>query len=221
MAQLQWNQAGTKTYEHGIKNGVLYPQNEDTGAYEAGIAWSGLSSVGEKPEGGDVNDVHADNVKWLSLSSAEKLNLGVEAYAYPPEFAECDGTRSLGNLPGVKVYQQARKPFGFCYSTIKGNDTKGDAYGELIHLAYGCKASPSERNYQTISDGATEPISFNWDFSTSPVEVPGMNPSSLIVIDTSILGPTKTKKLKDKLYGTNDTEPTLPTPTELAELLKG
>lgn len=205
MARLLWDQVGEKTYETGTKQGVLYLQASN-GTYTNGVAWNGLTSVSESPDGGDANDIYADDIKYLVLRGVENFGGTIEAYTYPPEFEECDGSATL--LAGVNIGQQPRKTFGFSYVSTIGNDTELDSHGYKIHLIYGASASPSERSYETIND-SPEPIHFSWEFTTVPVAVTGHKATSLLTIDstkfTTEAQKAKLKTFEDILYGTNGT----------------
>lgn len=219
MAVLQWDEQGEKLYETGIKKGVLYPLNENN-QYTPGVAWNGISSVSESPSGAEANAIYADDVKYLNLYSAEELGATIEAYMYPDEFEQCDGSADLAE--GVTIGQQNRKTFGLCYRTTLGNDTDGNDYGYKLHLLYGCKASPSERQYSTIND-SPEAISFSWTITTTPVNVTGYKPTSLITIDSTKFKTqekqAKLKALEDILYGTSNADPRLPLPDEIKTIM--
>ena len=228
MAKLVWDQIGEKTYETGTKQGVLYPQASN-GSYPSGVAWNGLTSVSESPDGGDANDIYADDIKYLVLRGVENFGGTIEAYTYPDEFAECDGSAQL--MSGVTIGQQPRKTFGFSYVSTIGNDTDLDNHGYKIHLIYGASASPSERQYQTIND-SPEPISFSWEFTTVPVPVSGHKATSMLTIDSTKFPPesngdknAKLAAFEDVLYGTDaagtsaGTTPRLPLPDEVLQLL--
>ena len=217
MAALVWDQTGEKLYETGTKKGVLYPMSE-TGTYPKGVAWNGLTAVTESPSGAEATDLYADDIKYLSLMSAEEFGGTIEAYMYPDEFAECDG--SAEPTPGVMIGQQSRKAFGMSYVTTIGNDVKGNDYGYKIHLIYGMKVSPSERGYQTIND-SPEAITFSWEFTTIPVNVTGFKPTACITIDSTKVNPEKLKTLEDKLYGAEPSEAQLPLPDEVISMLQG
>lgn len=214
MATLTWDVQGERYYETGVSKGVLYPFKE--GKYSKGVAWNGLTAVNESPSGAEPTPLYADNIKYLNLLSNEEFAATVEAYTYPDEFAECDGSAELA--VGVSVGQQKRIPFGLSYVTKLGNDTDGQDHGYKIHLIYGALAKPSQKNYATIND-SPEAITFSWELSTTPVAVPNMRPTACITIDSTKVEPEKLKKIEDKLYGTASEEATLPTPTELAALL--
>ena len=203
MSKLVWDQVGEKLYETGTKKGVLYPQASN-GTYPMGYAWNGLTSVSESPDGGDANDIYADDIKYLVLRGVENFGGTIEAYTYPPEFEECDGSAQL--LAGVNIGQQPRKTFGFSYVSTVGNDTEMDAHGYKIHLIYGASASPSERSYETIND-SPEPIQFSWEFTTVPVNVTGHKATSLLTIDSTKFNtePLKAKlaAFEDVLYGSD------------------
>lgn len=220
MAALKWSEVGTRSYEMGVSKGVLYPM-EDSGAYGTGIAWNGLINVTAKPEGAEPKKMYADNLVYATFRSAEEFKWSMEAYAYPPEFAECDGTKSP--VEGVYVGQQVRKPFGFCYRTEKGNDsaTSSDD-GYILHLIYNSTASPTEKGYDTIND-SPDAATFTWDCDTIPVVVneAGYKPTSEITIDSTIVGSEKMAKIEEKLYGSATSgTPTLPLPDEVIKILK-
>ena len=214
MTKLNWDVQGERYYETGVSKGVLYPFKE--GKYSKGVAWNGLTAVTESPSGAEPTPLYADNIKYLNLLSNEEFAATVEAYTYPDEFAECDGSAELAT--GVSVGQQKRIPFGMSYVTKLGNDTDGQDYGYKIHLIYGALAKPSQKNYATINDNP-EAITFSWELSTTPVAVPNLKPTACITIDSTKVGSDKLKKIEDKLYGTESEEATLPTPTELAALI--
>ena len=223
MRLLVWDAIGEHFYETGIDHGVLYPA--DGNAYPKGYAWNGLTSVSESPSGAEDTALYADNIKYLTLKSAEEFGLTIEAYTYPEQWEECDGTATLAD--GVKIGQQTRKKFGLSYRTRIGNDVAGDSLGYKLHLVYGCSASPSERGYQTVND-SPEAISFSWTVTTTPVNLDGFKPVSLITIDSTKVDATKLGQLEDKLYGTNGggssiapvvgTDPYLPLPDEVKRL---
>ena len=214
MTKLNWDVQGERYYETGVSKGVLYPFKE--GKYSKGVAWNGLTAVTESPSGAEPTPLYADNIKYLNLLSNEEFAATVEAYTYPDEFAECDGSAELA--AGVSVGQQKRIPFGMSYVTKVGNDTDGQDYGYKIHLIYGALAKPSQKNYATINDNP-EAITFSWELSTTPVAVPNLKPTACITIDSTKVGSDKLKKIEDKLYGTESEEASLPTPTELAALI--
>lgn len=228
MSKIKWDATGERLYETGTDRGVLYPQSS-TGDYPKGVAWNGLSAVTESPEGGEAEDTYADNIKYLSLMSAESFGGTIEAYTYPPEFEACDGSADI--VAGVTVNQQSRKAFGFSYRTLLGNDIDGNDYGYKLHLIYNAKASPSERAYQTVND-SPEAITFSWEFKTTPVPFTdqklGLKPTAVITINSKKVDPNKLKKLEDMLYGTDAdtdagteaTDPQLPTPDEVVKLFK-
>ena len=222
MPKLKWDQPGERLYETGVKNCVLYPI-QDGNTYSLGVAWNGITAITESPSGAEPNDLYADNMKYLSLRSAEDFGATIEAYTYPDEWMQCDGSAEL--TTGVVVGQQSRKMFGLCYRTELGNDTDGSDHGYKLHLIYGATASPSERSYQTIND-SPEAITFSWEVTTAPIEVgTGFKPTSCIIIDSTKVDSTKLDTLKDILYGTDasgGTEGTtarLPLPAEVLSTL--
>lgn len=214
MSKLVWDQVGERLYETGTKKGVLYPFEGN--AYAKGVAWNGLTAVTESPSGAEATAIYADDIKYLNLRSAEEFGATIEAYTYPDEFAECDGSAYIA--PGIKIGQQKRKMFGFSYTTTLGNDTEGDDHGYKIHLVYGATASPSEKSYQTIND-SPEAITFSWEVATTPVEVKGFKPTATLEIDSTKVDADKLKALEDILYGSENAEPRLPLPDEVVTLV--
>ena len=215
MAKLEFNAVGERFFETGVKKGVLYVMN-DSGTYENGVVWNGLTAVTEKPNGAEPTNLYADDIKYLVLYGAEEFEATIEAYTYTEEFEQCDGSASLAT--GVNIGQQTRKSFGFCYTTSLGNDTQGQDHGYKIHIIYGCKAKPSEKAYSSINDNP-DAITFSWDISTTPVPVTGMKPTATVVIDSTRVDRGKLQKIEEKLYGTATTEPTLPSPDDIKTLL--
>ncbi len=214
MAKLQWDQIGERLYETGVDRGVVYPQVD--GAYPAGAAWNGLTNVTLSPSGAEATPLYANNNKYLNLMSVEELGGSIEAYTYPDEFAECNGAKEL--VAGVKIKQQPRKAFGFCFRTLIGNDTEGTEHGYKITLVYGALASPSEDANATVND-SPEAKTMSWEFSTTPVAVEGFKPTASLDIDSTKVGEGKMKALEDALYGTADKEAYLPLPEEVITLL--
>lgn len=214
MSKLVWDKTGERLYETGVKQGVLYLLGS-TGTYTKGVAWNGLTNVTESPSGAEATPLYADDIKYLNLMSTEELGGTIEAYTYPDEFAECDGSASLAD--GVYIGQQARKTFGFCYRTTLGNDVDNNNYGYKLHLVYGALASPSEKAYSTIND-SPEAITFSWEFSTTPVNVTGHKPTASITIDSTKVDAEKLAALEAILYGDTEAEARLPLPDEVAEI---
>lgn len=215
--KLAWDQIGARYYETGTDRGVFYPFLASENNYGVGTAWNGLTGVSEKPSGAEASPVYADNIKYLNLVSAEQFGATIEAYTYPDEFAECDGTKEIA--PGVYAGQQSRKPFGFSYRTILGNDTENNKHGYKIHLVYGAMAAPSEKGYATVGE-STEPIAMSWEITTTPVAVEGLEPTSHLVIDSTKCSAEKLATIENLLYGTETEEPTLPLPNEVIALLR-
>lgn len=214
MAKLVWDQTGERFYETGVKNGVLYVQSD--GTYPKGVAWNGLTAVTQSPSGAEATPLYADDMKYLNLYSAEEFAATIEAYTYPEEFAECDGSAELAK--GVSLGQQARKPFGMAYKTVLGNDIKANKYGYKIHIIYGAMAAPSEKAYATIND-SPEAITFSWELSTTPVSVAGFEPTAYLEIDSTKADPTKLAALEKKLFGDENSEAQLPLPDEIKTLM--
>lgn len=220
MSALSWDNTTEHLYETGIEKGVLYVQDTD-GAYQEGVAWNGLISVNESPDGADANDLYADNIKYLSLRAAESFNATITAYQSPAEFDICDG--SVEVIPGVRLGQQSRRQFGFCYTTRVGNDVEGTDYGYKIHIIYNATAAPSDREYQTVND-SPEAIELSWEINTTPIPVTvngvEYKPTAAVTLDSKKLGEAKMTAIKNKLYGTASSEPTLLTPSEIYDLIK-
>lgn len=215
MSRITWDQSGERIYETGVKQGVLYPQASG-GTYPTGVAWNGLTAVTESPSGAEATALYADDIKYINLMSTEEFGATIEAYTYPDEFAQCDGSAALTD--GVVIGQQARKAFGLCYRTTVGNDVDGNDYGYKLHIIYGALASPSEKAYATIND-SPEAITFSWEITTTPVSVKGFKPTATIAIDSTKVNKEKLKSLEDILYGTESDEPRLPLPDEIATLM--
>lgn len=216
MARLTWNDAGKRLYEAGAKQGVLYPVGEG-GEYDSGVAWEGLISVTESPSGAEPTKLYANDGQYVTLYSAEEFGATIEAYTYPDEFGACIGEANL--VAGVNIGQQDRKPFGFCYRTIIGNDTEGESHGYKLHLIYGARASVSEKAYSSVNE-SPEAVTFSWEVSTTPVNVTGMKPTACITIDSTKADPTCLKKLEDELYGSEmGSSPRLPLPDEVKTIM--
>jgi len=215
MTVLAWDQVGERFYETGIDRGVLFlPDN--TGDYNEGHAWNGLTTVTEKPSGADANAQYADNIKYLNLLAAEVFGATVEAFTYPDAFAQCDGTAEPE--PGVYLGQQGRRVFGLAYRSQIGNDLEGTEHGYKLHLVYGALAAPSEKAYATINDSPSA-IAFSWDVSTTPVPVTGHKPTALLTIDSTKVSAANLQALEDILYGTEADDPRLPQPDEVITIL--
>ena len=218
MSKLVWDKEGEHRYETGVKNCALYVHNGKN--YGTGVPWNGITGITESPSGAEANPLYADDTKYLNLYSVEEIGATVEAYTYPDEFAECDGSASVA--AGVTIGQQNRKTFGLAYKTVVGNDTEANDYGTKIHILYGCKASPSEKAYATIND-SPEAITFSWELTTTPVEVAGYKKTASVTIDTTKFSTpelkTKLQTLEDKLFGSETEEPTLLMPNEIIELI--
>lgn len=217
MAKLQWDQEGQRLYEIGVKQGALYVQNGS--GYGPGVAWNGLINITESPSGAEPTPLYADNIKYLSLTSAEEFGASIEAYTYPDEFAVCDGSAEVAT--GVSIGQQDRKTFALVYKTIIGNDTEKELHGYKLHIVYGCQAAPSEKAYGTIND-SPEAITFSWELTSTPIDVPGYKPTSTLVINSTKVDAAKLRQVEDKLFGSDSSgTPTLMTPAEIMTLIGG
>lgn len=215
MAKLEWDKIGERYYETGVKQGVLYVQED--GEYPMGVAWNGLTAITESPSGAEATPLYADDIKYLNLMSNEEFGFSIEAYTYPVEFEQCDGSAELA--VGVKIGQQPRKAFGLCYRTAIGNDVDFNDHGYKLHLVYNALAAPSEKAYATIND-SPEAITFSWECTTTPVNVTGHKPTSTIVIDSTKVDKAKLEALEAALYGSESEEPRLPMPDEIMEMMK-
>lgn len=217
MTVLQWDRVGERFYETGVDHGVLY-QIDGSGAYNDGVAWNGLTTVTESPSGAESNKQYADNIVYVNLISAEEFGGTIEAYTYPDEFGQNDG--SFEPASGVSVGQQGRRPFGLVYRTLLGNDSEGQEYGYKLHLIYGAQASPSEKAYATVND-SPEAIAFSWEFTTTPVPVTGRKPASSLTIDSTKSDAADLEALEDILFGTVGDDARLPSPDEVIALFTG
>lgn len=222
MAKLKWDQVGERLYETGVDHTVLFPT--DTTGYGKGVAWNGITSISENPSGAESNPQYADNIKYLNLISAEEFGATIEAFTYPDEFAICDGSAEIAK--GVMIGQQVRRPFGLCYRTQVGNDVDGQDHGYKLHFIYGAQATPSEKSFQTIND-SPEAITFSWEVSTTPVDVPGHKPTASLVIDSTKCDATKLEALEKIVYGsdpegeeTEGVDPRLPLPAEIYSMFQ-
>lgn len=214
MAKLVFDETGKRFYETGVKHGVLFVQKD--GGYEKGVAWNGLTAITESPSGAEATALYADDIKYLELFSAEEFGATIEAYTYPEEFEVCDGSAAIAE--GVTIGQQDRSSFALCYKTVVGNDVMGDKLGYKLHIIYGAKAAPSEKAYQTIND-SPEAVTFSWEVTSTPINVTGHKPTSTLVIDSTKVDPATLASIEDKLYGTEEEEPTLLTPDEVFGML--
>ena len=224
MSRLVWDETGERKYETGADHGVLYVAKrrvtDPADPYEEGVPWNGLTAVSESGSGGEPSPLWADNIKYLNLISAEECSFSIEAYTYPYEFSECDGSKEIfPGVPGVLVAQQVRRMFGFCYRTVVGNDVKNNEYGSKLHLVYGCYASPSDKSYATTSD-SPDAITFSWSVTTTPVTVDGYKPTATLMIDSTRCNPFIFKRLEDILYGSSTLQSHLPLPAEVVSVFQ-
>ena len=227
MSKLVWDKIGERLYEVGCDHGVFYPMNAG-GTYGAGVPWNGLTNVTENPSGAEATPIYADNIKYANIVSNEAFGCTIEAFMYPPEFAECDGSVEI--MPGMYAGQQSRKTFGFAYRTLVGNDTELSDYGYKLHLVYGCLAAPSEKGHDTISD-SIEPSTMSWEVSTTPVafntkiEGKKLKPTATLTFDSTKFSPEFMTRLEEVLYGkdavtegsttSEAVDPRLPLPDEI------
>ena len=214
-APLVWDETGKKLFETGVSNVALYPQ-DTTGVYGTGVAWNGVTTISESPSGAEATTLWANNGKYLNLYSVEEYASSIEAYTYPDEFAECDGSAEIAK--GVSIGQQTRKSFGLAYKTLIGSDTDGNDHGYKLHLVYGCKAAPSERSHATVND-SPEALSFSWEISTTPVSVTGHKPTASVEIDSTKVNAEKLAAFEKILFGSTEAAARLPLPDEVASLL--
>ena len=213
MSRITWDDIGSRFYETGVKKTFLYPMTN--GAYTKGVPWNGVTAVNENPSGAEITPLYADDIKYLNLVSSEDYKSTIEAYTYPDEFAECDGSAEIAT--GVSIGQQKRKPFGLSYVTTLGNDTDGTDYGYKIHLVYGATAAPSDKSHGTVNE-SPEAVTFSWEVSTTPIDVPGFKPTATVTINSSKVTASQLSAIEDILYGTAQNEPRLPLPAELISI---
>ena len=211
-APLVWDETGKKLFETGVSNVALYPQ-DTTGVYGTGVAWNGVTTISESPSGAEATTLWANNGKYLNLYSVEEYWSSIEAYIYPDEFAECDGSAEIAK--GVSIGQQTRKSFGLAYKTLIGSDTDGNDHRYKLHLVYGCKAAPSERSHAPVND-SPEALSFSWEISTTPVSVTGHKPTASVEIDSTKVDPAKLAAFEKILFGSDTAAARLPLPDEVA-----
>lgn len=215
MSRLTWNKTGDRLYETGVEECALFPQDTD-GTYPLGVAWEGITNVTESPSGAEPTKLYANDTVYATMMSAEELGGSIEAYTFPDEFAECDGSATVAK--GVKIGQQTRKAFGLAYKTLIGNDIVGTAYGYKLHVIYGATASPSEKAHATVND-SPEAQTMSWEFTTTPVAVTGAKPTASIEIDSTTADADKLAALEAMIYGSESSEPKLPTPDEIIALM--
>lgn len=230
MSRINWGETGKRLYETGVDHGVLYPIQAG-GVYSKGVAWNGLITVSESPSGAEASPLYADNSKYVNLISNEEFGASIEAYMYPDEFAECDGSVEI--MPGMYAGQQSRKTFGLSYRTIIGNDVDLNDHGYKLHLVYGCLAAPSEKSYNSVND-SPEAATLSWEISTTPVSISNpingkkLKPTATLTFDSTKFSPAFMAKLEEILYGkdptgvdTNDgVDPRLPLPDEIIALFE-
>lgn len=214
MSKIIFDNTGEKIYETGVDHCVLYVRDGNT--YQTGVAWNGITAINESPSGAEATPIYADNIKYLNIVSGEDFGATIEAYTYPDEFTECDGSAEI--IAGVKIGQQTRKPFALCYRTLIGNDVAGTGHGYKLHFIYNAQAAVSAKNYKTINE-SPEAMSFSWEISTTPEVVEGFKPTATVTVDSTKVDATKLKALEDKIYGTESSEPTMPTISEIVSLL--
>lgn len=214
MSKIIFDNTGEKIYETGVDHCVLFVR--DGNAYQTGVAWNGITAINESPSGAEATPIYADNIKYLNIVSGEDFGATIEAYTYPDEFTECDGSAEI--IEGVKIGQQTRKPFALCYRTLIGNDVAGTGHGYKLHFIYNAQAAVSAKNYKTINE-SPEAMSFSWEISTTPEVVEGFKPTATVTVDSTKVDSQKLKALEDKIYGTENSEPTMPTISEIVTLL--
>ena len=216
MPRLEWDKIGERFYETGISKGVLFVYDNENKTYKSGVAWNGLTAITESPSGAEENPHYADDIKYLSIRSIEELGATIEAYTYPDEWEQCDGSATLGS--GINIGQQPRTMFALCYRTVVGNDVDYENHAYKLHILYGCTASPSEKAFATIND-SPEAITFSWELTTTPVPVEGHKPTSLLTVNSSKVKPEDMINIENALYGTESEESTLLMPNALLELI--
>lgn len=215
MSKLVWDKTGERLYETGVKKTALYPLSAD-GTYPMGVPWNGVTAINESPSGAEASPLYADDIEYANMRSAEKFGFTIEAYTYPDEFGECDGSAEIAK--GVYIAQQPRKAFGLSYVTTIGNDVVGTDYGYKLHLVYGGMANPSEQSNSTM-DESPEAKTMSWKCTTTPVAVTGFKPTAHLVIKSTGVDAEKLAALEAILYGTEDAEPRLPLPDEVVTII--
>lgn len=231
VGRIAWDKTGERFYEAGVDRGVLYTDkstnaNED-GRYNNGVAWNGLTSFTESPSGAEATPLYANNRKYLNLMSNEEFGGTIEAYTYPDEFEECDGSKEVA--PGLLIGQQARKTFGLSYRTLIGNDVEDTNAGYKIHLVYHALAAVAEKTRETINENL-EPEPFSWEITTTSVDMAAndptladlkLKPTAHLTVNSRTVDAEKLKALEDILYGTAETAPYLPSPDAVYNLIMG
>ena len=215
MAVLEWDKDGQKLWYTGVEKTILFVQNND-GTYGKGVAWNGVTKIGEKPTGAEVKTLYADNGEYCNLTTKEKHEGSIEAYMYPDEFMECDGSKEI--VTGLVAKQQTRKSFALCYVTNIGNDVEGEDYGYKLVFVYGCKASPSQIDHNTIAED-TDPQTMSWDYKTTAIDVPGMKKTAVLEVNSKKVDAAGLAELEEIIYGTASTDSRLPMPSEIIEKL--
>lgn len=218
MPRLVWDKTGERFYETGVKHAVLYPYDNTAGKYGKGVAWNGITNITESPSGAEETPLYADDIKYLSLRSVEELGLKIEAYTYPDEWAQCDGSAEVAK--GISIGQQGRASFALVFETTVGNDTQLNDYGKKLHIVYGCTAAPSETSHSTVND-SPEAATFSWEIKTVPISVPGKKPTASITIDSTKVDKSTYTKIEDKLFGDKNGEAMVLLPAELITLVGG
>lgn len=214
MAKLAWSRVGERFFETGVDRGVIYPNKVEL----APASWSGLIGINENPTGGDAKPFYVDGYKYQNRATPEEYGASIEAFMYPRVFDECQGNPHLGN--GLFMTAQAKIPFGLTYRTKIGNDLAGQNYAHKIHFVYNALVAPTNKNYQTVSDNPTA-NTFTWNITTKAIKVAGRRQTAHMVVDTSLLTPPLLESLEALIYGTDEEDPQLPTPTELISLIVG
>lgn len=230
VGRIAWDKTGERYYEAGVDRGVLYTDKStvatEDGRYDNGVAWNGLTAVTESPSGAEATPLYANNRKYGNIMSNEEFAGSIEAFTYPPEFEECDGSKEI--IPGLYIGQQARKTFGFSYRTFIGNDVDEVGAAYKINLVYHALAAVSEKARNTINE-SLEPEPFNWEFTTTSVDMASndptlaelkLKPTAHLTIDSRTIDTTKLKALEDILYGTAEAAPYLPSPDAVYKMLK-
>lgn len=215
-----WDATGEREYQTGIDRGVLYPLDTETKTYPKGVAWNGLTGWDENPDGAEVQNLWADNIKYATFRTPENHKGNIKAYTYPPEFRACMGLKSPTGMAGMTFGQQARASFGACYRTMKGNDIQEDA-GYILHLVYNSTISPSSLSHTTKNENP-DAVEFSWDYESTPVEVTGVTDitqTSTIELDSTLFSKAKMDAIEAVLYGTGNTDGRLPMPGEVYSII--
>lgn len=207
MTRLQWGNPYQRLFEAGVDQGVLYVGDN------AGVPWVGLRAVNEARAGGEPKKRYHDGLMISNHASREEFEGSIEAFTYPVQFEPCDGVTKMEN--GLRATRQRRKSFGLCYRTKVGSVLQELGFAYKLHVIYNLHAEPSDRKFATLS-ADTSPSIFEWDVSARPERVIGLIPTAHFIIDSRDVPTELMSVVEGILYGTDTTDPRLPSAGELA-----